>query len=367
MRHTVARAVRRSRAPVLGVLLALGAAFASPSAFAQEQIVIRADLLFYGDNTEFHGPFRDGETIFGAAGRVAGEIWLNDRVAVSAGAFVNQRFGSEQAFEQVRPVIALQVHTARSSLVFGTLPPPDTEMPLGPDLGGPHWLLPPLQRETLSYERPYETGIAWAFDSARFDHHFWLAWQRLNTPHHRERFDGGLRADLKLRNILSIPLQWHVVHEGGQLYGSGAVSDSLAGATGVKLNGSTAGGLVATLELLAAASRYVPNRASPGLSRDGAAFFGRAAAERNAWRGHVIFWRGRNFMKDEGDPNYQSTYQTGDRYSGIRDYAEAGLARRFTLARAAFFDVSGRLHRVEGRYEYSFRLMSVVSASWKVR
>ena len=87
MRHTVARAVRRSRAPVLGVLLALGAALSPPSAFAQEQIVIRADFLFYGDNTEFHGPFRDGETIFGAAGRVAGEIWLNDRVAVSAGAF----------------------------------------------------------------------------------------------------------------------------------------------------------------------------------------------------------------------------------------------------------------------------------------
>ena len=48
----------------------------SPDAFAQEKIVIRADFLFYGDNTEFHGPFRDGETIFGAAGRVAGEIWL---------------------------------------------------------------------------------------------------------------------------------------------------------------------------------------------------------------------------------------------------------------------------------------------------
>ncbi len=357
----------RSRAPVLGVLLALGAAFSPPSAFAQEQIVIRADLLFYGDNTEFHGPFRDGETIFGAAGRVAGEVWLNERVAVSAGVFGNQRFGSEQAFEEVRPVIALQVRTSRSSLVFGTLPPPDTEMPLGPDLGGPHRLLPPLQRETLSYERPYEAGIAWEFDGARLEHHFWLAWQRLNTLRHRERFDGGLRADLRLGRILTVPLQLHVVHEGGQLYASGTVADSTAGATGVKLDGSTAGGLLATLELLAAASRYVPDRARPDLSRDGAAFFGRAAAERNAWRGHVIFWRGRNFMKDEGDANYQSTYQTGDRYNGIRDYAEAGLARRFTLARAAFFDVSGRLHRVEGRYQYSFRLMSVVSASWKVR
>jgi hypothetical protein len=43
------------------------------------------------------------------------------------------------------------------------------------------------------------------------------------------------------------------------------------------------------------------------------------------------------------------------------------LSRRFTLARAAVLDVSGRVHRVEGRYEYSYRIASVVSAFWKIR
>ena len=123
----------------------------------------------------------------------------------------------------------------------------------------------------------------------------------------------------------------------------------------------------ATLDLLGLASRHVPDRSRPELSRDGTGFFGRVAAERAGWRGHVIFWRGRNFIKDEGDPNYLSITRSGDRYRGTRDYSEAGLTRRFTLARAAVLDVSGRLHRVEGRYEYSFRVVSAVSASWKIR
>jgi hypothetical protein len=114
-------------------------------------------------------------------------------------------------------------------------------------------------------------------------------------------------------------------------------------------------------------SRHVPDRSRPNLSRDGVAFFGRAAAERPGWRAHVIFWRGRSFIKDEGDLNYQSITRSDQPYQGIRDYSEAGVTRRFTLSRAAVLDVSGRLHRVEGRYEYSYRILSVISASWKLR
>ncbi len=96
----------------------------SSNVSAQEQLAIRSDFLFYGDNTEFKNPFREGETIFGAAARVAAEIGLNDRVTISAGVFGNQRFGSEDAFELVRPVLSLTVRGRRSSFVFGTLPAP---------------------------------------------------------------------------------------------------------------------------------------------------------------------------------------------------------------------------------------------------
>jgi hypothetical protein len=251
--------------------------------------------------------------------------------------------------------------------VFGTLPLLAPDLPIGPDRGGPHGLLPPLQRETLTFDRPYEAGLAWTFAGSQLQHHFWLEWQRLNTVAHRERFDGGLRTSYRVNDVLAVPVQLHVVHEGGQLFASGAVADSSAVATGAII-GRDAGQLQrATLEVYAVGSRYVPDRATPHLSRDGVGFFGRASAERAGWRGHVIFWRGRNFIKDEGDPNYLSIERNGNRYRGIRDYAEAGLTRRFTLAPLAVLDVSGRLHRVEGRYEYSYRIQSVVSASWKVR
>jgi hypothetical protein len=77
--------------------------------------------------------------------------------------------------------------------------------------------------------------------------------------------------------------------------------------------------------------------------------------------------RGRNFVKDEGDPNYLSVRRGSERYRGTRDYAEAGLARRFSLAPAAMLEVSGRFHRVEKHYEYSYRVLSILSASWPIR
>jgi hypothetical protein len=322
--------------------------------------------MFYGDNTEFRNPFREGETVFGAAARVTAEIPLNSRVTVSAGGFGNQRFGSDDAFEQVRPVLSLTVRGHRSSFVFGTLAPVATDLPLGPDRNGPHELLPPLQRETLTFERPYESGLSWTFKGTDLRHHFWLEWQRLNTPEHRERFDGGLHTLFRLTKLVSVPLQFHVVHEGGQLHQSGAVADSGAIAAGALVAG-TIGSYATTVEVFALGSRNVPDRSRPELSADGTAFFARAAAERSAWRAHIIFWRGRSFMKDEGDANYLSVARNGDRYRGTRDYSELGVTRRFTLARAAVFDASGRVHRVEGRYEYSYRILSVVSASWKIR
>jgi hypothetical protein len=347
----------------IGVLLLL----VTRPALAQESVTLRSDLLLYGDNTEFRNPFREGETIFGAAVRVAFDVELSPRAGVLLGAFGNQRFGSDKAFERARPVIALSVRGRRSSFVLGTLPPLNAGGPAGPDRGGPHGLLPPLQRETLAFDRPYEAGLQWDFSGTRLQHSMWLEWQRLNTPEHRERFDGGLNGELTLTPRVSLPLQLHVVHEGGQLFNTGPVADSAAGAAGVALRGRHARAGRISLELFGAASRSVPDRQQPQQSRRGAAFFGRAAVEQDGWRAHIVFWRGRDFVKDEGDPNYLSVKLNGSSYRGIRDYAEAGVARRMKLAPGAVVEVSGRLHRTERHYEYSYRVLSIASLGWKLR
>ena len=122
---------------------------------AQQAVTVRADAIFYGDNTEFRNPFREGETIFGTAARGEARVDLNDRVAISAGVFGNLRFGSESSFELVRPVLTMEVSGRRSRFLFGTLDTPRVSVEPGPDRTGPHGLLPPIQRETLAFDRPY--------------------------------------------------------------------------------------------------------------------------------------------------------------------------------------------------------------------
>jgi hypothetical protein len=352
-----------ARALALAALLPL---MAGRAVCAQESVTLRSDLLLYGDNTEFRNSFREGETIFGAAARVFADLALNPRVAISLGVFGNQRFGSEDAFELVRPVIALTARGRRSAFTFGTLPALSPDAPIGPDRGGPHALLPPLQRETLAFDRPYEAGLQWDFTGASLSHSMWIEWQRLNTAEHRERFDGGVNGRVALPRAFSIPLQIHVVHEGGQLFSTGSVNDSAAAALGVAWR-PAAGAAHVSLEAYGLASRHAFDRERPELTMKGRAFLGRVAVERDGWRGHLLMWRGRDFVKDEGDPNYLSLRRDGTRYAGVRDYAETGLARRFTLAPGAVIEVSGRLHRTERHYEYSYRVLSIASIGWKVR
>ena len=348
-------------------MLAAGVAAAHGEAAAQEHVTLRSDVLLYGDNTEFRNPFRDGETIFGAAVRLAADIETGTHAVVTLGGFSNQRFGSEHAAEQARPIVALTIRGRRSALAFGTLPPRGLRTPAGPDRAGPHALLPPLQRETLAFERPYEPGLQWTRDTPSLVHEIWLEWQRLNTPAHRERFDAGVNAEWRAAQALSLPFQLHVVHEGGQLYASGPVRDSTAAAAGVSVHGRVGRIDRASLETYGLVSRDTPDRSRPERTRDGVAFFARAAAEHDGIRAHIIVWRGRNFIKAEGDPNYLSIFPDGRRYHGTRDYAEAGVTRRFRLSPSALFDVSGRFHRVENHYEYSYRLTSIIAFGWRVR
>jgi hypothetical protein len=339
-----------------------------------------AAVIFYGDNTEFRNAFSEGETMFGVAARGEARIELGNGVRLAAGVAANQRFGSESAFELVRPVLALSVRGRRSTFIFGTLETPRAATPPGPDHAGPHGLLPPLQRERLAFDRPFEAGLQWLFHGARLEHDLWLQWQRLNTAEHRERLDGGARLQWRVARTLALPLQAHIVHEGGQLFDAGPVRDSLAIASGVVISKATESGPSAspgdgsgkaattgTLELLGLWSHHVPDRQLPQRTRDGAAFFGRAALEWRAWRTHLLMWRGDDYLKDEGDPNYQSVRRDGTRWRGIRDYAETGVTRTFVPVAGAVLEASFRYHRIEDHYEYSYRVLARVQVAGKIR
>jgi hypothetical protein len=353
---------------IAGIILGMvGSTAPDVTLGAQEHLTLRADVMVYGDNTEFRNPFREGETIFGAAVRPALDVALNRRVTVTLGAQTNQRFGSDDAFELVRPVVAVAFHSPRSTFLIGTLPAPRAAFPDGPDRSSPHGLLPPLQRETLTFERPYEAGMQWTVNASRLRHEAWINWQRLNTASHRERFDAGLSGEIPAAAGFALPFQLHVVHEGGQLFSAGPVADSMGAAAGVSVSRKVAQLDVASLEAYALVSHHVPDREVPQRTRNGAGFFGRAAAVKQGWRAHLIVWRGNDFIKDEGDSNYLSVRRNGSRYRGVRDYAEAGLTRSFRAADDVVFEASGRVHRVEHQYEYSYRVLCVARLNWHLR
>lgn len=330
-------------------------------AAAQERVTLALDVLLYGDNTEFRNPFREGETLFGAAPRLGVLFGFGDRASLELGVSANQRFGSERETELTRPVIALRIRTQSSTFIFGTLDTPRVIDPVGPDRAGSHGLIAPLQIETLAFERPYEAGLQWLVKSERLRNDAWLSWQQLNTPDHRERFNAGVNSELNVSRTLVLPIQFHIVHHGGQQFASGPVADSYAGAAGIAAHHGI-GRLAGRAELLGVWSRHVPDRELPDRSRSGRGLFTRASVAAGGWRAHLLFWRGRSVIKEEGDANYQSIRRDGSHYAGTRDYAETGLTRLFEPVPLVRIEVSARMHRIEKHYEYSYRVVATTSA-----
>ncbi len=318
-----------------------------------------ATATFYGDNTEFFNPFRDGETTIGAHGLVVGEARTSDRLAIRAGVFANQRFGAPGAFDEVRPVITLVVGHPRSQLILGTINTVRRAQGIGPDRSGPHGLLPPLQVETLSFTRPWEAGVQWLLDTPRVKQESWVHWQRIVNSQERERLDAGVTSRVKVHRAITIGGDFFIVHEGGQLTSNGHVSDSMAGSLGGEVGGPAGALDKVSLEAYMIGSRYDPDRLDDSRTRAGLATFLRAAAEQGNWRAHVIMFRGDDFITAEGDGNYQSMRLDGTPYRNLRDYGEVGFTRVFPLAKDSWLEASVRGHRVEHDYDYSFRIFAV--------
>ena len=318
-----------------------------------------ATAAFYGDNTEFFNPFREGETTIGAYGFIVGEARTSERLAIRAGLFGNQRFGSREALEEWRPVISLVIGGPRSRLILGTIQTTRRTYGGGPDRSGPHGLLPPLQVETLAFTRPWEAGMQWIVDTGRIKHDSWLNWQRVGTRHERERFDAGSVSRFKVHRAITIGGDFHVVHNGGQLTSIGAVGESIAGAAGGEVGGPAGNVERIALEAYVLGSRNVPDRAAPLMTRSGFATFLRGSLEDNQWRVHAIIFRGDDFITREGDTHYLSIRLDGTGYRNIRDYAEVGVTKVVALAKDSWLEASFRGHRVEHYYEYSFRIFAV--------
>lgn len=347
-----------ARAAPAIVLLTL----ASVARAEDRPLELRFQTLFFADNTEFFGPFRTGETLLGAWARAFVTWPLSDHAGLDLGGTGRQQFGSEKAIEEARPVLALHIGSPASLLVFGTLDPGRATTALGPDVQTPHGLLPPLQIETLSFERPWEAGLQWKGSTDSRTHDAWLSWQRINTVAHRERLNAGFLFE-KRRNRTFGLAQAHVVHEGGQLSEFGAVSDSFAAAAGVGVDVWRRGESRLSIFAAGVISAYEPDRSRAGDGIRGGGAFLRAVYRRERLRAHALYWHARDFVKVEGDPNYGVIRRDGSRFPAARDYFEAGVAREFRPAPSLRIEVSARVHAYEGEADYSYRVLASVDAA----
>src|SRR5271169_887874 len=352
MRTSFMKRVCTAAALIVGLLAA------APPVTAGVPVELKVDTLVYGDNTEFFNPYRTGETTLGVWMRLAFSARLAENVAFTVGAYGNERFGSEQAFQELRPVISLRVGSERGRLVFGTLETVRRAEGIGPDVTTPHGLLPPVQIEVFSFTRPYENGLQWLLDTDTVKNDAWLNWQMLNTPEHREELEAGTAGRIHLDGPFWAGLQIHVVHHGGQIYDVGPVSDSFAYGPGLVFAPRITFLDKISAEAYVLFSKDKPDRASPQLTTSGHGAFFRFAAEKQGWRAHLILWRASNFVKEEGDPNYLSRSEDGTFYRATRNYAELGLTKSVRPAAGVELEPSFRLHRTDNDLEYSYRLIA---------
>ena len=336
------------------------------SADAQERVAVRTDTILYGDNTEFFNPFREGATLLGTAARVAVDVDLNQSVTFSGGLFLNHYFGSNRIAENWRPIIKLALQSKHQRFILGTLDTPERANGFGPDRTGPHGLLPALQRETLAFERPYEAGLQWKMNYPGFRQDAWINWQQTNTSEKRERFDVGMNGRLPLAKKLAMSLayQFHMVHEGGQLFANGPVRDSWAIGPGLIVEPKVWFFDRTTIEGYALFSQHVPDRAHLQDSKSGRGLFARISGEKNRWRGHLIFWDASNWIKEEGDLNYGAMREDGTHFTSRRHYGEVGIAKIFHPAEGVEIEGSARLHRIERDYDYSFRVLTYLNLNF---
>lgn len=340
---------------------------AAPASAQLSNLSLQGSLVFYGDDTEFSNPFRTGETLIGTFGTLFMEANVSERVQLQAGGFGHWRFGSADAIDRGRPHLAIVIREGASRFVFGTLDTAQFMRHPGPDRAGPHGLLPPMQRDTLTFDRAYEAGMQWTIDTPRFSQDAWINWQRLNTAIDREIFDAGWSTITRLRPALAVRGDVHIVHVGGQHGGLEPVSDSSAAAAGLIGSGKVGNVDVLSLEINALGSRFVPDREQPDLSRWGFGTFVRLTVEDGPWRSHAILWRGDDFVKVEGDALYQSQFRDGTRYESVRDYLELGVARRFAISDQSFLEAAVRFHRTEDNYEFSVRVIAVARFLQKLK
>ncbi|HSM17226.1 MAG TPA: hypothetical protein VK845_09580 [Gemmatimonadales bacterium] len=324
---------------------------------AAQRLVWRNEFTFYGDNTEFFTPFREGETLLGGQFKSFLRFKTSEHTEVLAGVFGDQRSGSDEFLDPVKPLLSFRYRTKHSVGVLGTLETVDR-----------HGFLEPLQVTTLEITRPVEYGLQWVERRERLDAEAFINWQVLNTRASREIFDYGLVLRVRPLPFLALEYQGHGKHRGGQLFSAGVqVTNNFAGGPGLRLTAAlpvVREGRLALFRLWS--SGIFATDPLPGRPDKGHGTYLKASVTPPLGEFFTVLWWGRDFLSEEGDNNYNSVGVDPTFYRSKRRYTEIGFVRRMTIDEAVHFRVELRFHKIDDdtskaisgtNWEYSYRIM----------
>ena len=298
-----------------------------------QDAAFRADLHFYGDNTEFTGPYRDGDTFFGVHLAAALDLKWTGQFSLRAGAWAGRRHGSDEFFDDSRPVLSALFFFRGTSFILGSYFPERR-----------HGFLDPLQDPRFEFTRPLESGFQWTDEGPRHRFHLFLNWQRYAAPERREIFDSGLLVRRDLSRSLAVDVQVHSWHRGGQVAATGTVLNNNVAAVGFVFTPAKTW----RLSLHAVGSKTSKEPESPLRKTKGHGILGRVEVRPWSRVGlYALYWTARDFTSFEGDPNYCSQGMEPGLYERARNYAEAGIRYSWEPVRSARFEGQLALHVVD--------------------
>ena len=342
--------------------LCLGAA--APLA-AQRSVDWDTHFFFYGDNTEFFSPYREGATWLG--GRVSSELVYHatPRVDVRFGVTADHRSG-DTAFAEALPLLSMRYHTTHSTGVLGTLITEDR-----------HGLLEPMEELQWDVLHPIEYGGQWIERHDKWGGEWFLNWRKINTPFQREEFDMALLAHGDPLPWLRVEGQQLWVHRGGQLFGAGeTVANGRTYAIGVVAHDSLRHLGASRFEVwrLASGAGWLDSLPA-GIDAKGSGTLFRASVTPFGgirWSG--VIWEGNGYNGFWGDANYNSIGLKGH-YRKRRFYSEVGMNKVWQGPAGVTFESQVRIHK-EDRYdtislswfswEYSYRFIGRVPFSTRL-
>ena len=282
------------------------------------------------DNTFTNGLGRD-TTLIGNLVNATLYRQLLPGLEAELGLFANMPFGHDTELSQIRPIVRLTYQPVEQiTAVAGTLRTPHRDFHDAVFDNGNRFL------------RPIEQGAQMLVDSEFYRQDLFINWEQAFRGSATNRFDVGYAGQLKF-GPLHLNGQTHWVRNGQALFKldrSFQAGDNLVVAAGP--------------ELVMEPSRYFPslpwwnqlgvrftyltsyNQTDAGVEATrGRGYELHAWLDLAGWRPYLAFWKGRNFLSQQGDPEYRTS-----------SFPEIGLAKTIRLGDRASIEFGAQARRI---------------------